>query len=110
MTVSSKLIQAAAGAGGEPDLFILSLEATSGESLNGIDVDTNGDIVACGFFNDPVGAGGYDAGLVKVNSIGEVLWSKVSGTSNSDYLQDCVTDSNEIFMSLATILTQILAV
>jgi len=95
MTVSSKLIQAAAGAGGEPDLFILSLEATSGESLNGIDVDTNGDIVACGFFNDPVGAGGYDAGLVKVNSIGEVLWSKVSGTSNSDYLQDCVTDSND---------------
>jgi hypothetical protein len=99
MISSKQLIQAAAGAGGEPDFFILSF-GTSGSitSLVGIDVDTNGDIVAGGFTTHASAQGNADVFLVKVDVSGDVIWEVMSGDTGAttgDYVNSVKIDSND---------------
>lgn len=91
MSLTSKLVTAAAaGAGSEPDLFILSIRGTSID-LNDIDVDSSGNIVTVG-----AGAGtGSDGLVVKLNPSGEIIWSTVSGGSSSDFFYGVSTDSSD---------------
>jgi hypothetical protein len=98
MIASKQLIQAAAGAGGEPDFFILSF-GTSGyvTGLEGIDVDTNGDIVAGGYTTHASAQGGADVFLAKVDVNGNVIWEVMSGdtgATTNDYIFDLRIDSN----------------
>jgi len=96
MSLTSKLTTiAAAGSGGEPDLFILSVKGTGNTYFADIDVDSSGDIVVVGHANDTSGAGSNDGLILKANPSGDILWSTVTGGTGSDIFQGVSTDSSD---------------
>jgi hypothetical protein len=97
MSLTSKLTTiAAAGAGSEPDLFISSVRSTTSYPVfTDIDVDSSGDIVTVGVVNNPSGAGGSDALILKVDASGSILWSKTSGLTGTDVFNGVTTDSSD---------------
>lgn len=98
MTVSSKLIQAAAGAGSEPDLFILSVGDTYTYAYYAMDIDSSGNIIVAGYTQDPAGQGSNDTLVSKITPSGDLSWSKITGytgLAKSDTFFGVTTDSSD---------------
>jgi len=89
---------------------------TSGDNAWSIAIDSNENIVLTGWtesVNLPTttlahqtnyGGGGYDAFVIKINTLGEVLWLTYYGGTNSDIGNDVISDEkNNIFIIGSTI-------
>ena len=59
----------------------------------GITQDSDGNFVICGYTNG-LGAGGYDAIVIKINSEGETIWQKTFGGEDWDFASKIQTDFN----------------
>jgi uncharacterized delta-60 repeat protein len=63
-------------------------------SQGGIAIDSS-DNVIFSFYTNSVGAGNYDAGIVKYNNSGVFQWDKILGGSGNDYYYNVAVDSSD---------------
>lgn len=59
-----------------------------------LDITTAGEIYLAGWSSSTVYGGLYDAFVIKTNSTGDTLWTKMFGTSNEDYFRGLATTSD----------------
>ncbi len=75
---------------------------TSSEEGQGVAIDANGNVYSIGYFNGPsltfgttvlTNAGATDLFLTKYDALGNLLWAKKAGGSNSDYAAGIAIDA-----------------
>ena len=59
-----------------------------------LDITNSGEIYIAGWSSSVIYGGLYDAFIVKTNSTGDTLWTKMFGTSNEDYFRGLATTSD----------------
>jgi uncharacterized delta-60 repeat protein len=93
MTTTKKMLQAAAGAGGD-SYWIALLGGSSVDIGTGVAVDSGGNVIICAqTISD--GAGSTDALIAKYNSSGILQWDKTLGGIATDYFSAVVVDSGD---------------
>jgi uncharacterized delta-60 repeat protein len=92
MTIKKKMLQAAAGFGGDDDYWIALLGGSGTDVGLGVTVDSAYNIIVCGY-TESDGAGSNDFLIAKYNSSGTLQWDKTLGGSNNDYGFGVTVDS-----------------
>jgi len=92
MSISRKLLQAAAGNAGEGSYWIALLGGSGEDYAIGVAVDSADNIIVVGTTTSD-GAGGTDLLIAKYNSSGVLQWDRTLGGSGEDYANGVAVDS-----------------
>ena len=93
MVTAVHKLQGAGGVGG--DSYWIALLGGAGDELGlGMGLAQTGDIIVAGYTINSINSH-HDGLIVKYDTSGTPLWSKILGGSGSDLLQDAVVDSSD---------------